>query len=379
MSSEITQDDVNFYIPGYPTGYPWIDYLSDIPNVFFPKGAMTEVMGLKSTAKSTLIFEAIAKYHRDGGQKKTLYLDFERTVKKQAPYLASLGVDIANKEKFVYRQPATLQEGGQFMLDLLRGNVKGNNNRYEKQQDYAFIVVDTVAAMRPEQEVNNALGETKQTGLKAKLMTELLRNMTSDLDDDGPAIVFVNQVYEELNINGPARPMFMGKSYDSSSSNALKYYCSFRITLTLKTKIKGKVYNPFTFEEDEQLVGSIIEAMAEKSKIGVPSRKVKFVVKYGFGIDPIPTLMQAAIKKPVQDPPIKVESKTMYQYRLPDGTYSKKFRGVAQFEKFLHENIDIVREIACQTSPEWGECFKGFDKSQLSQIQGEAENSTSDL
>jgi len=374
----ITKDDVDFYISGYPTGYVWIDYLTGVPDVFFPEGAITEVMGQKSTAKTTLIFEAIAHYHRNGGTKKTLYLDFERTVKKQAPYLANLGVDIANQDLFRYEQPSTLQEGGDMLLKLLRGKVKG-----ETQQDYAFVVVDTVAAMRPEQEISNALGGTKQQGLRGKLMSELLRNLTSDLATDGPAIVFVNQVYEQININKGPAAAFMPASYDSSASNALKYYASFRVSLALKGKLKTVVTNPYTFEEEDQFVGSVIEAMAEKSKIGVPFRKSRFIVKYGYGVDPLPTLISAAIKKPNgENPIIKVEgNKSIFSYLVnPEtGEYSQRFKGMANFQKYLSENYEETVNIANQISEEWGLCMSSFNKSSLIPLQESAEDPSEDI
>lgn len=374
----ITKDDIDFYISGYPTGYVWIDYLTDVPGVFFPEGAVTEVMGQKSTAKTTLIFEAIANYHRGGGTKKTLYLDFERTVKKQASYLSNLGVDIANESLFRYEQPETFQEGGDLILKLLRGKLKG-----ETQQDYAFIVVDTVAAMRPEQEVSNSLGETKQQGLRAKLMSELLRNLTSDLASDGPAVIFVNQVYEQININKGPAAAFLPATFDSTASSALKYYASFRVSLTLKGKLKTKIVNPFTFEEEEQFVGSIIEAMAEKSKIGVPFRKARFVVKYGYGVDPLPTLISAAIKKPNGDLPIiKVEgNKSIFSYLInPEtGEYSQRFKGLTSLQSYLSENYEEAVSIANKISPEWGQCLSSFNKSSLTPLQEEGEDGPEDL
>ena len=372
---EITKDDVDFYINGYGTGYVWIDYLTGVPGVFFPEGAITEVMGQKSTAKTTLIFEAIGAYHRSGGTKKTLYLDFERTVKKQANYIAALGVDIANKELFQYEQPSTFQEGGDIILKLLRNKRKG-----ETQQDYAFIIVDTVAAMRPEQEVTNDLGDTKQQGLRGKLMSELLRNLTSDLEPDGPAVIFVNQVYEQININRGPASAFMPASYDSAASNALKYYASFRVTLTLKSKLKGKSINPFTFEEEETFVGSVVEAMAEKSKIGVPFRKARFVVKYGYGVDPLPTLISAGINKPCDPPIIKVEgNKSIFSYNLGNGDFSQKFKGLAAIQKFLSENHEETVKIANQISPEWGECLSTFSKQSLETLQESEEDASEDI
>lgn len=371
----ITKDDLDFYIKGYPTGYVWIDYLTDVPNVFFPEGAITEVMGQKSTAKTTLIFEAIAAYHRSGGNKKTLYLDFERTVKKQASYISNLGVDLANPNLFQYEQPSTFQEGGDMILKLLRNKKKG-----ECQQDYAFIIVDTVAAMRPEQEVSNDLGDTKQQGLRGKLMSELLRNLTSDLESDGPAVIFVNQVYEQISINKGPAAAFMPAQFDSSASNALKYYASFRVSLTLKSKLKAKTINPFTFEEEDMFVGSVVEAMAEKSKIGVPFRKSRFVVKYGYGIDPLPTLISAGINKKQENPIIKVEgNKSIFSYHLGDGDYSQKFKGLGAISKFLSENHEEVVKIAYQISPEWGECLSNFNKQAMESVQESEEDTSSDI
>lgn len=358
----IDQDSVLSDIEGYSSGYPYLDYLTGIPGVLFPKGAVSEVMGLKSTSKSTLILETVAHYYRTGGTGKTLYVDFEKTVLKQLKYLNVLGVPTSNPDFFEYIQPNTMQEGGDHILKTLRAKpVKSRKSL--GQLDYAFIIVDTVAAMRPAQEVENPFAETHQKGLKALLMSELLRNITADLMSDGPAVIFVNQIYEELSINKKA---FMGKTYDSSSSNALKYYASFRLTLTLKSKIKGTSYNPLLFAKEETFVGSVIEAMTEKSKIGVPFRKVPYVVRYGYGIDPIPTMINAAINKKVNEDGYMIIEVTgnnaNYSFNLGDNTMSQAFKGVGAFSSHLTEDKASALAIANQLSPEWYDCINILDK-----------------
>ena len=350
----VTNDDLDIVrdVKGYSTGYCWIDYLSNSEDCFFPEGAITEVMGLKSCSKTTLILEAIAHYYARGGTKKVLYLDFERTVRNQKTYLRNIGFDIDDESKFNYQQPDTFQQGAMYVLNLLRNNGKG-----EQQTDYAFIVVDTVAAMVPEQEKDNKFGETKQVGLRAKLMNEFCRNITSSLYPEGPAFIFVNQLYEDLSIKGPAA--FGPTQYDSSSSNALKYYASFRVSLSLKGKIKDKAVNPFTYEEEENYVGSIIEAMAEKSKIGVPFRKARFIVKYGIGIDAVPTIINAGAKKPEDQPIVRVQgNNALFAIRMGynekgEAEYTKNFRGIAQFQKHLYDNPSDLVKIAEQLSPLW--------------------------
>jgi len=358
----ITKDDVDFYIEGFSSGYPWIDYLTGVPDVFFPKGAITEVMGPKSAAKTTLIFESIAQYFKNGGTKKVAYLDFERSVKKQVQYLSALGVPF-DSPSFEYYQPVSFQDGGDLILNILRNkNIPGTKKKVN-QEDYDFIIVDTVAAMRPAQEIDNALGDTKQQGLRGKLMSELCRNITSDLSSDGPAIIFVNQVFEEISINKGPAAAFLPKTYDSSASNSLKYYAVFRVSLNVRAKIKTKLENPITFEMEDVIVGNVIEATAEKCKIGVPFRKASFVVRYGYGIDPTPTLVKAGQNKNVEPRIILVEGKnSLYSYLRPDGTYSQRINGEVNFLNFVSENKDVALSIAKQIAPVWEKCILNATK-----------------
>lgn len=346
-SVSLDSDLKGYFIPGLPTGYPWLDYVSGVPGLLFPYGTIVELMGLQSTSKTTLLIEAIGSAQALGLDKKIAYFDFEGTIQKQIPYAMTIGADLTEGSKVDYYRPDTMQEGGDLITKLVR----------DKQHEYAMIVIDTVAAMRPAQEIANGFGQTNQQGIRGKLMSELMRNVSADLKPDGPCIVLINQVMEKVAIGGgPVRPGYLPKEYDSVASNSLKFYASIRYQLTLKETVTSVDVNPHSFEESKTKVGSIIEIEGIKNKVGVPFLKAKFLVRYGVGIDPLPTLLKAGLLCPQAVFKGEGSGGGVLSYKLPDGTYSARINGMANFLDFLRENPDIVRECAAQISEEWALC-----------------------
>lgn len=298
----------------------------------FPKAAISEVAGLKSASKTTLILETIAFNQMTNPDFRVLYADFEHAIANQVPYLHSLGVD-TNEPAFTLITPPTMEEG----TAQIHEAVKSGN--------YDMIVVDSIAAMRPKLEVTNGLYETKQIGVKGKIMAEFMRNVTADMAKDGPALVFINQLYKD--INAPAIGMAKIPQYVSPSTDALAYYAAIRFQVTESTKVMKEITNPYTFETQETPVGSLIRIKTTKNKIGMPHLSSNYVITYGKGIDVIPNVLKAAINRKLVR-----QSGAWFYLPTPEGD-ELKFHGMANLMDAFYDNPELVELMGSQISDDW--------------------------
>jgi protein RecA len=328
----------------FKTGFPFIDRVVSEEGLF-PRGGIVELMGLKSTCKTTLALHAIGEAMRANKDLVVWWDDYESQLQGMADYAKALGVDITSPN-FIHNTPITLQEGGNAMEKaVLTGGVD-------------IFVVDSTASMRPAQEMDNDLGDTKQAGLRGKLISELLRNITANLNqvikqgDKPPAIIFINQLYQRLDIKNPNLPPM----YDSPASNALKFFASARVELKVKGFEKRKVLNPFTLEKEDTRVATLIEAMAEKNKVGVPFQKAYFCVRYGEGVDPIMSFMKAAMVARV----IRNKGNSSRMEYAIDGNVSDSHASMLHLHDFLRDNHDIVIKLSEQDPAlsVWTKCLK---------------------
>lgn len=322
--------DFSTEVQGLSCGYGVIDYISGVPNVLFPKSTIVEVFGQKSSSKTTLVLETIAFNQMINPNFRILYADFEKMLHNQTAYLRSLGVDVAS-ENFVCISPETMEEGCKQILD------------YVRDDHFDMIVVDTIAAMRPKVELEKGFAENKQMGVKGKLMSEFLRNLMADLPADGPAVVFINQMYKDINNSS-----FI-QMYNTPSSDALAFYAGIRIEVRESTKLKDKKVNPYTLEEDEIPVGSIIVIKTTKNKVGRPFLTSKYTITFGKGIDIIPTIVSAGIKFGAISN--KGNSKSSFIVNTSSG--EKSIVGMSRLLKFFYENLDEAVYIGSKINELW--------------------------
>lgn len=330
-SSEVTGIELGHEVEGLSCGYGVIDMVSGVPHVLFPRATIVELFGLKSSSKTTLILATIAFNQMINPNFKVYYADFEKMLRKQSDYIQSLGVDIES-ENFTVGDFSTMEEGCDAILDIIR-----NDN-------YDLIVVDTVAAMRPAAELEKGFAQSKQIGLKGKLMSEFLRNIMADIPEDGPAVVFINQMYKDIQNSS------FVQLYNTPSSAALAFYAGIRIEVRESTKLKDKRINPYTFEEVDVPVGSTINIRTLKNKVGTPYLSSNYVITFGRGIDISYSIIAAAIKSGIITN--KGNSKSSFLYPKSDGTEGSA-NGMSKLNEKLISNLDDLVHIASSINDLW--------------------------
>lgn len=225
----------------------------------YPKGRIIEIFGPESSGKTTLALQAIAESQKRGGI--AAFIDAEHAL--DPVYAGKLGVDVNN---LWVSQPDT----GEQALDIAESLVRSGG--------VEIIVVDSVAALTPQAEIEGDMGDTHM-GLQARLMSQALRKLTATISKSGCCLIFINQIRMKIGV------MF-GSPEITTGGNALKFYSSVRLEVR-KTETIGKTQdNP---------IGNRIRVKVVKNKVAPPFKRVELELMFGQGLSVSGSLLDGAL------------------------------------------------------------------------------------
>ncbi|MDD6441396.1 MAG: DNA recombination/repair protein RecA, partial [bacterium] len=139
-----------------PTGSLSLDLALGMGGV--PKGRVIEIYGPESSGKTTVALHMIAEVQKRGGIAG--FIDAEHAL--DPVYAKNIGVDI---DELYISQP----DSGDQALEITETMVRSGA--------IDIIVIDSVAALVPKQEIEGDMGDT-HVGLQARLMSQALRKLT---------------------------------------------------------------------------------------------------------------------------------------------------------------------------------------------------------
>ncbi len=286
----------NMNIETIPTGILPLDIALGVGGV--PRGRIIEVYGPESSGKTTVTLHMIAEAQKQGGI--AAFIDAEHAL--DPVYAQKLGVDIDN---LLISQPDT----GEQALDIVDALVRSGA--------IDIIVVDSVAALVPKQEIEGDMGDS-HVGLQARLMSQAMRKLTGIISKSRTVAIFINQIREKVGV------MF-GSPETTTGGRALKFYSSVRLDVRRIDQIK----------QGQDVVGNRTRIKVVKNKVAPPFRTCEFDIMYGEGVSKLSSLIDMGVDMDIID-----KSGAWFSYqgnRLGQGKENAK--------QSLREQPELVAEI----------------------------------
>ena len=267
----------------------------------YPKGRIIEIYGAESSGKTTLAIHAIAEAQKAGGI--AAFIDAEHAFDRF--YAQKLGVNIDN---LWISQPDNGEQALEIADQLIRSAAVD------------IIVIDSVAALTPKKEIEGDMGDNV-VGLHARLMSQALRKMTSNISRTNTTCIFINQLREKIGVR-------FGNPETTTGGNALKFYASVRLDIRRVTSIK----------DGDEVIGNQVRVKVVKNKVAPPFRKAEFEITFGEGISKVGEILDLGVEHGIIQ-----KSGSWFSYNG-----SKLSQGRDAVKALLKDNPELCEEIEAQ-------------------------------
>lgn len=224
-----------------------------------PRGRVIEIYGPESSGKTTMTLEVIAQMQKLGGT--AAFIDAEHAL--DPLYAKKIGVNVEN---LLVSQPDTGEQALEITDMLVRSGAVD------------MIVIDSVAALTPRAEIEGDMGDSHM-GLQARLMSQALRKLTSNIKRSNTMVIFINQLRMKIGV------MF-GNPETTTGGNALKFYASVRLDIRRIGSIK----------KGDEIIGNDTRIKVVKNKIAPPFKQAEFEILYGEGVSFLGELIDLGVK-----------------------------------------------------------------------------------
>jgi len=279
-----------------PTGSIALDLALGVGGM--PRGRIIEIYGGESSGKTTLALHVISEAQRKGGT--CAFIDAEHGM--DPDYAKRIGVKV---DDLLISQP----DSGEQALQIVETLVKTG--------DVDVIVVDSVAALTPQREIEGEIGD-QHIGLQARMMSQACRKLAGMMSKTNTIVIFINQTRMKVG-------MVFGNPETTPGGLALKFYASVRVNLTRTAQIKS----------GEEIIGNRVKAKIVKNKVAAPFKTAEFDIYYNEGISKAGDALRVALDRGL--------IKQTGSYFTING--EKMGQGTEGAKAYLKEHPDVIKNI----------------------------------
>lgn len=292
-------EHANVDVDAISTGSLAIDYALGVGGL--PRGRIIEIYGPESSGKTTLALQCIAECQKEGG--KAAFIDAEHAIDPR--YAKALGVDV---DELILSQP----DSGEQALEITEVLIKSGA--------IDLIVVDSVAALVPQAELDGEMGDSN-IGLHARLMSKAMRKLAGAMNSNNCTTIFINQLREKVGV------MF-GNPEVTTGGRALKFYSTIRLEVRKSEAIK----------DGTEIIGNKVNVKVAKNKVAPPFKACQVEIYYGQGISHVAEIVNMGVDMGIID-----KSGSWFSYKG-----EKIGQGSDAVKAYLQANPDIDAEITRQ-------------------------------
>lgn len=294
----------------------------------FPRGRISEVFGWESSGKTTVGLSACVTAQKN--KLHATYIDMERGL--DLGFAEMVGFDYKDPEKGAYLAPRSFEAAVQLISGLVE----------EVKSD--IILVDSVAAMIPQAEIDGALEDVSPIAARARLLSSFLPKVAERVSREKVALVFINQM--RMKVETGWSPNRGRPQEQSSGGSALRFYSSLRLDLKqIKKNVSvKKEMDPVSGKDIEVPIQGLHSATAIKNKVTDPYLTTDFYIRFDkengiYGIDNLQTIIDAAVTQDI------IKKKAGGHMSYTSAAHNFRLQGDNQLYLHLLNTPEVTTEI----------------------------------
>ena len=228
-----------------------------------PRGRLTEVYGWESSGKTWICLSTVASAQKTIKDKNCLWIDVEGCYDQS--WAEIVGVDHSRLD---ITRPESAEQVGTIVDAAVRANC------------YSVIVLDSIAALEPNEDIDKAMDQNERMGNRAMINNRMVRKLQSALNcrEDGTilndtTVIFINQLRETIG------DMY-GPKDTTTGGNGIKFGASVRIEMRRGETIKEtpEVGEHGIGPDGKIITGVLLKFKTVKNKTFCPLRTGQFIL-----------------------------------------------------------------------------------------------------
>jgi recombination protein RecA len=227
-----------------------------------PKSRLIEIYGHESSGKTYVCLHTVAEAQKQLN-KKCLWIDMEGVFDPEWSKKVGVNLDLLDLAK-----PETAEQAGTILDTATRSN------------NYSIIILDSVAAMLPQEDLDKAMDDSERIGNRAMVNNRIVRKLQSALNarEDGEIpnetmVIFINQVRENIGV-------VYGNPDETPGGKGIRFMASIRIEMRRSDLIKETPLDGETGKtpDGKMIIGVTIKFKTTKNKTACPLKTGQFIL-----------------------------------------------------------------------------------------------------